>query len=129
MSIKIENPKSVIEVTDAVSNLVEQMGLAIAMGDQARFETIKEKASKLLFDLGLRIEPKSEEIEQLFEDKEQQKKDESREELRDKFETAYLARMDSAEEHLEKDEDGEYSDWDTGLRFGWFLDGYKAKGE
>jgi hypothetical protein len=48
MSIEMENPETLLGKMDAALNLVEQIGLALSVGDIAHAKEAKEKASRLL---------------------------------------------------------------------------------
>lgn len=51
MSIEMENPQTLIEKADALSNFVEQMFLAHQVRDDAQFKRAHTQASRLGFQL------------------------------------------------------------------------------
>jgi hypothetical protein len=51
MSIEMENPQSLIEMADALTNLVQQMHLAHNIGDEQTFMQAHSRASELGFRL------------------------------------------------------------------------------
>ena len=51
MSIEMDNPKTKLEMADAISNLIEQMHMAHMMRDESRFKEAHKKAGKLAFEL------------------------------------------------------------------------------
>ena len=50
MSIKMENPKTLLEKIDAASNLVEQMHIAYMMKDEKTFTDAHRRAGDLLLE-------------------------------------------------------------------------------
>lgn len=56
MSIKIDNPKTELEKSDAIANLIEQMYLAHKTNNDNMFMIAYHKASSLAFDLTLMLE-------------------------------------------------------------------------
>ena len=50
MSIEMDNPVSIYEKVDIISNLIEQMLLASIMNDKAKFNEAHARAGKLCFD-------------------------------------------------------------------------------
>lgn len=55
MSINLNDPKTPLEIADAISNYIEQMHLAHMMNDNATFARVHSKASELAFDLVLKL--------------------------------------------------------------------------
>jgi len=56
MSIEIDNPKTELEKSDALANLIEQMYLAHKTNNDNMFMIAYNKASSLAFDLTLMLE-------------------------------------------------------------------------
>lgn len=50
MSFEIENQKTVVEMVDAASNVVEQMYMAHMIKDEDHFKRCHQKAGSLLFE-------------------------------------------------------------------------------
>lgn len=50
MSIEMQNPETIMEKVDAAANLIEQMMMAHAIKDEAKFEEAHQKAGNFLFD-------------------------------------------------------------------------------
>jgi hypothetical protein len=51
MSIEMENPVTILEKVDTLTNLVEQMLMAHRMRDEQRFNDLHERASKIGYEL------------------------------------------------------------------------------
>lgn len=51
MSIEMENPETLLQKVDALTNLVEQMLLAHRMRDEQRFNDAHDKAAQLGFEV------------------------------------------------------------------------------
>lgn len=51
MSIKMKNPKTILEKIDVVTNLIEQMNLSNQLGDNGRFHTTCEKTVKIIREI------------------------------------------------------------------------------
>jgi hypothetical protein len=51
MSIEIENPETLLEKVDALTNLIEQMLLAHRMRDEQRFNEAHDKAAQIGFEV------------------------------------------------------------------------------
>ena len=56
MSIEMDNPQTVLEKLDAISNLVEQMFMAHTIRDEEYFKEVHRKAGKLCFDAARQLE-------------------------------------------------------------------------
>ena len=55
MSIEMENPKTISEKVDAITNLIEQMYLAHQTHNEAMFKKAYEQAGELGFDVMLML--------------------------------------------------------------------------
>ena len=64
MSINLENPKTLLGKVDAAANLVEQMGLAHQMHDNAHFSKVKQQTARLLSEATTMAEALNEDIDQ-----------------------------------------------------------------
>jgi hypothetical protein len=51
MSIKMENPETLLEKVDTLTNLVEQMLLSHRMRDEQRFNEAHDRASQIGFEI------------------------------------------------------------------------------
>jgi len=51
MSIEMENPETLLEKVDALTNLVEQMLLAHRMRDEQKFNEAHDKAAQIGFEV------------------------------------------------------------------------------
>lgn len=51
MSIEMDNPETLLEKVDALTNLVEQMLLAHRMRDEQRFNEAHDKAAQIGFEV------------------------------------------------------------------------------
>ena len=60
MSINMENPETVLEQIDAAANYVEQIRLAIMMGDKTHALSCVDNAGRLLFNAKLQLEENEE---------------------------------------------------------------------
>lgn len=56
MSIELDNPKTVYEKVDAAANYVEQIRIAIAVGDIKRANSTIDTVGQLLFDAKRQLE-------------------------------------------------------------------------
>jgi len=56
MSIEMKNPKTPLEKSDAIANLIEQLWLAHKVSDEIMFSKAHKQASKLAFELTNELE-------------------------------------------------------------------------
>ena len=61
MSINLTNPKTPLELADAIGNLIEQMALAHTVKDEYRFTKARKKAAELCFELTCKLDGETEE--------------------------------------------------------------------
>jgi hypothetical protein len=63
MSIEMKNPKTALGKVDAAANYVEQMNLAMMIGDKKQFAFAHQEAGRLLFEATQQLQETNEDVE------------------------------------------------------------------